>query len=177
MFDGWYAFRYVNSQTVLNEYPLIRKFTYSFKTKSHRRYLVLIHEYEYKVFVIKSHDAAHKLLSNRYNLIFNDFDCAKVFRTVIEIALQVLKTERIASFAFVGVPKENKEEKDQANSQRLRVYKLIAENFLGVETFLHGHEIRSNCYLLVNKYNIVPEAMYETIVDMFAAEFEELSHL
>ena len=176
MFESWYPFRQINVQPTVNEEILLRKFSYSFKTDK-RRYLVLIHEYKYKVFIIKFHDAAHKHLPNRYNLVFNDFNCTKVIRTVIEIALRLLDTEKIASFAFVGVNKEKKEKEFQSNTQRLRIYKLLSENVLGVETFLHGIEPQSNCYLLVNKKNKDPENLYVSIVDMFSAEYNELRHL
>lgn len=175
MFDTWYPFRYINYQVAINELPLIRRYSYSFSTRK-RRYLVSIHEYEYKVFVIKFHDASHKKQSNRYNLVFNDFEKpSKIIRTVIEIALHLLKKEQMASFAFVGVPKENKEDKLQSNAQRLRIYKRLAEDFLGVQTFLHGVEFQSNCYLLVNRKNANPEVLYGTIIEMFAKEFNEIN--
>ncbi len=171
MFESGYPYRKINTQLPVNEEPLVRKFNYSFKTEKNRRYLVLIHEYKYKVFVLKFHDASHKGRPNRYNLVVNDFNCTKVLRTVIDIALKLLNEEQMASFAFVGVTKEKKEKKFQTNSQRLRIYKLLSENVLGVETFLHGLESQSNCYLLVNKRNENPEELYLSIVDMFTTVY------
>ncbi len=178
MFADWYQFRYINRQMAFNEYPFIATYCYSFKkTSNQRRYVVQLHEYEYKVFVIKFYEAAHKNRRNKFNMLFNDHDCTKILRTVIEVALDILKSQELASFAFVGVPKEGKEGKDKENNQRLRIYKQLAENFFGTDTFKHGHEYRVNCYLMVTKKNINPETLYETIIDMFAGTFIELDDL
>ena len=160
----------------INEHPFIANYSYSFNTSNQRRYIVQLHEYEYKVFVIKFYEAAHKNRRNKFNMLLNDHDCTKILRTVIEIALDILKTQEFASFAFVGVPKEGKEEKDKENNQRLRIYKQLAENFFGTDTFKHGHEYRVNCYLMVNKKNENPDGLYETIIDMFANVFNELDY-
>lgn len=129
------------------------------------------------VLVIKFHEANKRHLHNRFNVILNDFDCSKILRTVINIAEAELKKNQFASFAFVGVPKEGKETRNTANSQRHRIYRKLAEYFLGPQTFLHSYEQRSNCYLLVNKRNVNPAALQTAIVDMFAEHFHELSHL
>lgn len=167
-----YAFKLLTVAHPYDELPLIKKHVYEFRTKHKRRYLVELHEYEYKVFVIKFHDARHKNLPSRYGLLTKDNDCQKVLRTVVDIAKHTLTIEPLASFAFKGVPVEGKEDKDQPRSQRHRVYKTISENLLGIETFLHGYEERSSCYLLVNKANEDPEQLYSTIVDMFVNEFQ-----
>lgn len=177
MFDSHYAFRLVSSGKVINEYPLIARRNFSFWTIKKRRYLVLIHEYEYKVFVIKFCDARFKNHANRFSMVLNDFDFPKILRTVVEIAKQTLDISPSASFAFVGVHKEGKETKKTANTQRHRIYTKVTEYFLGGETFLHSYEKQTNCYLLVNRINENPEALHKTIVDMFADEFSELSHL
>ncbi|MFZ5998863.1 MAG: hypothetical protein ACOYW3_00005, partial [Bacteroidota bacterium] len=156
---------------------LIGKACYAFRTNKGRRYLVLIHEYEYKVFVIKFHDARYKNSALRFNMMTGEFDCGRVLRTVIEIAALTLRNEPLASFAFVGVYKIGKETKDTENSQRHRIYMKLAENFLGGQTFIHSYENKSNCYLLVNKANENPTDLHGTIVEMFAQTYQELSHL
>jgi hypothetical protein len=177
MFESGYPFRLVTVGHPIDELPLIKKIVYDFRTVRKRRYLVHLHEYEYKVFVIKFHDVRHKNLPNRFNVILNDFDCERVLRTIVDIAQLTLNQEKLASFAFVGVPIEGKEPKHTANSQRHRIYKSIVENFLGSQTFLHGYEENTNCYLLVNKSHANPEAIYSSIVDMFTNEFQELDNV
>jgi hypothetical protein len=174
MFESGYTFELLTVGHPTTEFPLIKKLVYCFKTRRNRRYLVHIHEYDYKCFVVKFHDVRHKNLPNRFNLVLNDFDCSKILTTVINIAQVILEKESFASFAFVGVTVDGKEKEDKPISQRFRIYKYIAENLLGSQTFLHGFEEKSNCYLLVNRKHPDPEETYRHIVEMFTKEYEEI---
>jgi hypothetical protein len=176
MFETGYPFRLSTKQLVGNDYPLIEKLIYTFNTTKNRQYLVEVHRYEYRVYVIKFHDKNHSRSDDRYNFVLNDFDAGHVLRTILAIALEVLKNDEFASFAFVGARK-NKEAPDASKTQRFRIYKRIAEYFLGNQTFLHSYEERSNSYLLVNKKNEKPEVISETIIDMFAKIFQGIEHL
>ena len=151
MFEAGYAFRLATKQFVGNEYPLLEKFIYTFTTRLNRTYIVNIHRYEYRVYVIKFHDKNHSESKNRYNLILNDFDVGKVLKTILEITITILQIDTLASFAFIGVHKINKETSTTSATQRYRIYKRLTEYFLGSETFIHTFEERSNSYLLVNK--------------------------
>jgi hypothetical protein len=180
MFDSGYQFRLATKPpTHINDYPLIEQFIYRFKTDKKRTYLVHLHKYDYTVFVIKFHDKKQSLSADKFNFVLNDFDCGRVLRTIIEIAMSVLANEQYASFAFVGAHKPGKESKQTINTQRFKIYKRMAEYFLGSITFLHVYEERSNCYILVNKKHANPEAIYiyESILEMFASQYPELNNI
>lgn len=177
MFEEGYEFRLATKHLVRNEYPLIEKSIYVFKTRLKRTYVVNIHRYEYRVYVIKFHDKNHTDSKDRFSFLLNDFDTSRVLRTILQISLQILRTDPFASFAFIGAHKEGKESADMPNTQRYRIYKRIAEYFLGAETFIHTYEQNSNSYLLVNKKNPNPPLFAETIINMFANTFQGLENL
>jgi hypothetical protein len=103
--------------------------------------LVHIHEHEHRVFVIKFHDKNHANSPNKYNFVLNDFDQGKVLRTVFNICLdEILANEEIASFAFVGAHKHEKELKETPRSERYRVYRRMIQYFMGNETFVHTYQ-------------------------------------
>lgn len=109
--------------------------------------------------------------------MMNDFDASKVLRTVLDISLGILMKDKIASFAFVGVYKIEKEDNLTPRTQRYRIYKRISEYFLGGQTFIHTYEERSNSYLLINKLNPNPTALSEDVINMFANVFQGIDHI
>jgi hypothetical protein len=176
MFEKGYPFRLATKQFVQHEYPLIEKLIYTFKTDKSRKYIVDIHRYEYRVYVIKFHAKSHSNSKEKYNFVLNDFDISRVLKTVLNIALEIFKNDPMASFAFVGARKAD-EPSNASKTQRFRVYKRVSEYFLGNVTFQHTYEERSNCYLVVNKRNANPQDMSELIIDMFAKLFQGVEHI
>jgi len=177
MFEAGYAFRLATKQFAQNEYPLLERSIYTFTTRLNRTYIVNIHRYEYRVYVIKFHDKNHSDSKNKYSLILNDYDVGKVLKTILEIAITILREDTFASFAFVGAHKIGKETSTTVATQRYRVYKRLTEYFLGGETFIHTFEEQSNSYLLINRSNPGPEDLSETVISMFADTFQGLEHL
>lgn len=124
MFENGYVFRLATKRVIRNEYPLIEKLVYTFKTVNKRKYIVDIHRYEYGVYVIKFHDKVHTSSANKYNFVLNDFDVSKVLRTVLSIALEVLDGDKKASFAFVGA---HKKARNQSQNRKVRDIEFIKE--------------------------------------------------
>ncbi len=177
MFEAGYEFRLATKHFVKDDSPLLEKYIYVFKTRLKRTYIVNIHLYEYRVYVIKFHNKSHSNAKDRYSFVLNDFDAGKVLKTVLDIAVSILKVDQLASFAFIGAHKYGKELATSHNTQRYRVYKRMVEYFLGPYTFIHTYEQRSNSYLLVNKINSQPEACSEDIINMFTDIFQGLEQL
>lgn len=177
MFEAGYAFRLATRQFAKNEYPLLERSIYTFTTRLNRTYIVNIDRYEYRVYVIKFHDKNHSDSKNKYSLILNDYDVGKVLKTILEIAITILREDTFASFAFIGIHKLGKETSTTSATQRYRVYKRLTEYFLGSETFIHTFEERSNSYLLINRSNPSPEDLSEMVINMFADTFQGLEHL
>jgi hypothetical protein len=99
-------------------------------------------------------------------MVLNDHDFSTILKTVINIAIVMLRNEPLASFGFVGVHKDNKETKETPSTQRFRIYSELATRFLGGETFLHSYESKVNCYILINRSNENPEKLLKEIIDI-----------
>lgn len=183
MFEQGYPYALRTISKERGQAPLLRKHVYSFLNKNSQKYIVHIHEYEQKVFIIKFYLNKHKNHPDKYNLVVHEFDFGRTLRTILNITMEVLQKEPLASFAFVGVHKIGSpdtpitEVKSQENNQRYRVYKQVTENFFGQATFLHGYSGKTNSYLLVNRSNNDPEEMYKSIVQMFSNQFQDLGNL
>ncbi|MBT1708727.1 hypothetical protein KK062_10855 [Fulvivirgaceae bacterium PWU5] len=112
---------------------------------------------------------------------------SRVIRTVINITLDILAKNELASFAFVGVYKlkqerikvnrNSEENQDTELTQRFRTYKRITEYFLGTQTFKHTFQAKSNAYLIVNKRHANYERMNDEIISMFTNMFQDLVEL
>lgn len=174
MFEAGYGFRLATKRIVKDDYPLLEKYIYVFRPRLKRTYIVNIHRYEHRAYVIKFHDKNHSDAKDKYTFVLNDFDTGRVLKTVFEIAVSILRADQFASFAFIGAHKYGKESATAHNTQRYRVYKRMVEYFLGTSTFVHLYEQRSNSYLLVNKTNARPEVASEAIINMFAEIFQGL---
>lgn len=177
MFEAGYGFRLATKRIVKDDYPLLEKYIYVFRTRLKRTYIVNIHRYEHRAYVIKFHDKNHSNAKDRYSFVLNDFDTGRVLKTVLDIAISILHSDQFASFAFIGAHKHGKESATDHNTQRYRVYKRMVEYFLGTSTFMHTYEQRSNSYLLVNKTNSNPEVYSESIINMFTETFQGLDQL
>jgi len=191
MFEAGYDYSQVTINKSHPDAQVIQEIIFRFKTESNVHYIVRVHEYPHKVYALKFHLRAHKDLSTRYNLVLNhrftSVNPSRVIRTVINIMLDILTKDELASFAFVGVYKlkheqikmnrNSKENQDTELTQRFRTYKRITEYFLGTQTFKHTFEAKSNAYLVVNKRHANYERMNEEIILMFKNLFRDLGEL
>ena len=120
MFDSGHKYHRI-SITKVSEKLFLRQHLYNFRA-SKRRYIAVVEEYEFQVFIVKFFPVSHKLSDKKYNVIFNDYDAPRVIRTCINIMLDMLAEKPLASFGFIGANTIiNGESEGETNTQRFRI--------------------------------------------------------
>lgn len=156
------------------DFSLIYKF-YTDKTELCQRlkYIIRVEAYE-DVFAIKFYAARDKKLDNKYNRIIkahNYKSALKIFVTCASIIPSLIKEYPQASFAVNGAESmdmESDKVEKRENNQRFRIYRTLALNLFGRETFEHVEYSNVSSYILINRKgceNI--EKKTDNIKDMF----------
>lgn len=137
------------------------------------KYIIRVEAYE-DVFAIKFYAARDRKLDNKYNRIVkahNYKSALKIFVTCASIIPCLIKEYPHASFAVNGAESmdmESDKVESRESNQRFRIYRTIALNLFGRETFEHFEYKNVSSYILVNRKgceNI--EIKKDNIKDMF----------
>ena len=100
----------------------------------------------------------------------------RVFVTCASIIPSIIKEYPQASFAVNGAESmdfESDKVEKKANNQRFRIYRTMALNLFGRETFEHIEYSNVSSYLLVNKnYCDSIEDKTQRIKDLFLSKFD-----
>jgi hypothetical protein len=89
MFDKGFKYKLIQKKKIA-EQEIESESVYDFWSTK-RRYIVVIEEYKFKVFVPKFFPSTLKDNPNRFNVLVNDFEAPRVVRTCINILLDLLK--------------------------------------------------------------------------------------
>lgn len=100
MFDTAFDYSLIQKQPGSYKY-ILYEYIYQFYTNK-RRYIAVVEEYEFHVFIVKFYPAERKRDPNRYSLVMNDFEFAPIIRTCINIMLRHLNGDVLASFGYIG---------------------------------------------------------------------------
>lgn len=156
------------------DFSLIYKFHTDRTTLCQRlKYIIRVEAYE-DVFAIKFYAARDRKLDNKYNRIVkahNYKSALKIFVTCASIIPCLIKEYPHASFAVNGAESmdmESDKVESRESNQRFRIYRTIALNLFGRETFEHFEYKNVSSYILVNRKgceNI--EIKKDNIKDMF----------
>lgn len=156
------------------DFSLIYKFHTDRTTICQRlKYIIRVEAYE-DVFAIKFYAARDRKLDNKYNRIVkahNYKSALKIFVTCASIIPCLIKEYPHASFAVNGAESmdmESDKVESRESNQRFRIYRTIALNLFGRETFEHFEYKNVSSYILVNRKgceNI--EIKKDNIKDMF----------
>jgi len=173
VFDNSYKYRKINVSEISNK-SFLKQHLYGFLTQ-HRRYMAVVEEYNFQVFIVKFFPVSHKLSEKKYHVIFNDYDAPRVIRTCINIMLDILEITPLASFGFIGAnTMSDNENEEEENTQRFRIYSKLMVNFFAETAFLHLKEPSISAYLMVNKQNTEYETLTPKIVEMFQEVYPDL---
>lgn len=172
-----------------SEYPdgheIIRVYQYSFKTNTNFKYFINVEEYRHKVLVVKFHARNRTKSQYKYNELTNKNIPFKVFGTVLNLMLSLLKKEKYSdySFGFLGATKVKKhnekgktitKEESFNNTQRFRIYSKIAANTISSKNFQHYTYPELSAYLFINKGAKNIEAEKDKLQKLFYTVYEQL---
>lgn len=149
---------------------------YRFKNDFDDIYLVEVFFYDYNVYAIKFFLKKHRFSNNRYNLVYpktfaskrgrktGNFNFFKVLNTISHISLEIVKRDPLASFGFLGAPKESELDNDinaeninddctVANTKRYKVYHNYVSRYYDPNKFEYISSNTSSIMLLRNNKN------------------------
>jgi hypothetical protein len=151
MFLSSYPFQKINHTPpkLIGQDKLIEH-VYSFRGKTNKRYIAIVEEYDYYVFIVKFCLQERKYHPDRFNLLTNLNECSRVITTIVLIMKDVYTKNPYASFGFVGsnLPNEDKE-----NTKRFRLYERVVRQIISPVAFEHRQSAKHSSYLLLNKDN------------------------
>ncbi|MFN5773798.1 hypothetical protein, partial [Flavobacterium sp.] len=131
---------------------------YRFKNDFKQIYIVEIFHYQYNVYAVKFYLKNHSDSKRRYNICYkNDFiqshgyctgnsNFIKVLNTILSIVIEIIKKDKLASFGFMGAPKEIELDEELngeninddctvANTKRYKVYHLYVRKYFNPQDF------------------------------------------
>ena len=156
------------------DFALVYKF-YTNRTNNYQRlkYILRVEAYE-DVFAIKFYAARDRKLEDKYNRIIKAHDYRNVLRifvTCASIIPVLLSKYPNASFAINGAESfdlESDKVESKNKNQRFRIYRTMALNLFGRETFEHFQYEDISSYLLINRINCdTVEAKAKRIKELF----------
>lgn len=149
---------------------------YRFKNDFKDIYIVEVFHYENNVYAVKFYQKNHRDSKKRYNICYkSDFknelgfktgnsNFIKVLNTILAIVIEIIKRDKLASFGFLGAPREDEMNEDLnsnninedctvANTKRYKVYHLYVRKFFNPEDFEYIDSKTSSILLLRNNRN------------------------
>lgn len=150
MSNGIYPFWLVGTDTSKSDDYQKDTLVYHFvSSKSGHRYVVHIERYQDDLHCVKFFDDTTDDRSGRFSHLTSTYEPRIIFRTVVEIALDVLRHNRKASFMYIGAA-DQKDKRSQP-TRRYRVYKLYLSDFDLHEWFEPADFEEYFMYVLTNR--------------------------
>jgi len=150
MSDNGYPFEMVTLEATKNDAYQIDTLVYRFiSQKSHHTYFVHIERYRHNLHCVKFFDGTTDDGIGKFSQLTSTYEPRMIFRTVVEIALSVLRVNRKASFMYIGAA----DKKDNINkpTRRYRVYKQYMADFDLHDWFEPADFEDYSMYVLVNR--------------------------
>ena len=128
MNDCGYPYTFVGIDTTNSDAYQIDTLIYRFESaKSGHRYEVHIERYLHDLHCVKFFDDTTDDGTGKFSQLSNTHEPRAIFRTIVEIALDVLRNNRKASFMYIGAA--DKKDKLSQPTRRYRVYKQYMADF------------------------------------------------
>lgn len=148
MFLSSFPYSKINHSTpkFIGEDKLIEH-VYSFRGKTNKRYVVIIEEYPFFVFIVKFCLQERKYHNDRFNKLTNLNECSRVLTTIGLIMKEIYKQNPFASFGFIGtnLPSEDKE-----NTKRFRLYSRVVSELISLSHLnIISHLSIAHTFLLI----------------------------
>jgi hypothetical protein len=94
-----------------------------------------------------------------------------VIKTVIAIMLDILRRDELASFAFIGMPREQEE---LSTSKRYKVYREFCKRYFNPTSFDHYYDEENSFYALLNK-KIDTSILNKQLSDLAKRELKDVA--
>ena len=174
MFDAGFEFALIQRNIIENN-DHVCEFIFQFKTKGRKRYIVIVEEYLNNIFVPKFYPSTEKNNPNRFAILTNEYQSARVIRTIIDIMLFIYKISPEVSFGWLGVATLLQHKKEgKSFTQRYRINKNVMLNFFNADNCYHYDDYRTSTYLLINKKQKDIQQFLEDTVRMFTDLYPDL---
>ena len=149
---------------------------YRFKNDYKDIYIVEIFHYDFNVYAVKFYLKNHSDSKKRYSICYKtefkknlgfetgNSNFIKVLNTILSIVVEIRKKDKLASFGFMGAPKESEADPEinskninldctVADTKRYRVYHLYTRKYFNPNDFEYIDSKSSSILLLRNNEN------------------------
>lgn len=128
MNENGYPFELIGIDTTKRDSYQKDTLIYRFvSTKSGHQYVVHIERYIHNLHCVKFYDDTTDDGTGKFSKLSNTYEPRMIFRTIVEIALDVLRNNRKASFMYIGAA--DRKDRMAQPTRRYRVYKLYLADF------------------------------------------------
>jgi len=164
---------------------------YRFKNDFKDIYIVEIFQYDFSVYAVKFYIKNHRYSKNRYNICYKkefkiglgfqtgNANFIKVLNTILSIVVEILRKDGLASFGFMGAPKESESNPEinsaninpdctVANTKRYRIYHLYIRKYFNPIDFEYIDSSTSSILLLRNNKN--KEALTKEVAENYIVD-------
>lgn len=126
---------------------------YRFDVTKRQTIMVEVHQFvKHPICVIKFYDRDDRNSENRFTKLTNKGNFKPIFRTCINIMLELRTQNPFLSFAFIGAPTPHeKGEGNTAKTQRYRIYEYGMNQFFSNLHFKHAYLEEHSLYILFNR--------------------------
>lgn len=163
MFDQPYEFSQRTKKKIIEGTLSYEEYLFTFTCCHNHRYIVVVEEYDYFVYVIKYYLKNHRLSKNRFSFKTNTNDASRKMMTCINIMKLFYNKNHFASFGFIGA---NMIGEPLNDTKRFKFYKKIMSTFFAPIDFQHLQRVDKSAYPLLNRHNTT-EKIKDKIAEMF----------
>jgi len=161
-----YPFRQITKRPSVKGGLLICTYTYRFKTRYNRVYLVDVEQYQHRIFIVKFYLKNHQDSKKKFNLttkqvdkdgkVTYDNDGWRILSTCLQIMLKVREKHPDMSGGFIGA---NREGESLVSTKRFLVWSQAALTFFNPESYVHYSNPGASTYFIQSKRNTNPDLL------------------
>lgn len=177
MFDHSFPFTKHFTDKFQGGQYLKERTTYIFRTER-EKYHIEVEEYLFNIFIMKFYPSRLKKHPRRFNILTGEHKMSHIVATCIQLILQILKKNPMASFGFLGshtFDAKRQFEESKECTKRFKVYRYAVYSLIGEEYFSHFMEERNSTYLLVNNKHEDVDLIREQADIMFDSIYPSLN--
>jgi hypothetical protein len=172
MFNSGYKFNLVDKKSI-DDSELLTIHYYNFRGK--RRYIALVEEYIGQIFIVKFYPHSHHSSPDKYNVLVNDYDAARVIKTAIYIMRFLFEQHPEASFGFLAA---NTITETAAEilfyNKRFQIYSQLMADYFSSNIFVHISSETNSAYLLINRCHTDIDTFTDNALQMFIRNYPDL---